>query len=137
MEIPINTPPGYIYMQTKARRYLELGPTAYTCADALHKPGHFLPPGELALLESGMKQILDFAGIQAETPFENLNIRGFYLLMDTLHYQVTQQFLVEQSQEAMLDKMILNHQVSSETITLYNRVSNVSSDTEETAPPLA
>jgi hypothetical protein len=119
---PKHLPPGYIRMHRKAGRYLDFGPEIYRRADALHKPEPSHDEDVLARLKLGMQQILQFAGTRPEEPFEHLGIHGFYALMDTLHYGMHKQELIQADSHFFLDRILFTHLVTDEPITLYNRV---------------
>lgn len=121
--LPTPIPFGYVRMQVKARKFLAAGPDVYHRSDALSKPKLPLSQEELLQLRSGMEQLLAFKGVSPENPFTGLEVDGFYLLLDTLHYQFQSQRLLQQGPDAFVDAMTMEHQVTSETITLFNAVS--------------
>jgi hypothetical protein len=122
-DFPIGTPPGFVYLWSKANRYLEIGPKAYRESDFFKMPSADWPSSMLDTVRHGMEQICSFHGFSKDTPFEGLGIDGFYALLSTLHFEMEQQMLVSEVDTAsFLDKMQMKHRVSGQQIVLYNRV---------------
>ena len=47
---------GFVYLQVKARRYVEVGPETYRRQDALGRPDTDMDEEDLAVLMHGMKR---------------------------------------------------------------------------------
>lgn len=131
---PDHLPFAYLRMRSKASRYLEVGPAAYRSGDAFLKPDTCCTSEELATLEAGMRQIIDFRGLRPDTPLQGLQIAGFRLLADTLHCRVCGQQIVKVSGGLILDRMVLSHLVMKDSLTLYNEVAALPPDEDEPAP---
>jgi hypothetical protein len=112
----------YEYIHTKAINYLELGPEKYRKGDAFRQPGEDLSINDLNTLQSGCKQILLNKGLTPETALEGLGIRGFYLLMQLLHFRVVKQMIKSIEADFILDKMEMIHMVTGQRINLFNKV---------------
>jgi hypothetical protein len=120
---PPGTPPKYIYIRTKAKRYLEVGPAAYREGDALHMPPASMDEDILKKVESGMRQIIEWRGITPQTAFTGINIDGFYAMMSVLHFKLSSQATVAcDKPNCILDEMTMQHAVTGEQIVLYNEV---------------
>ena len=122
-DIPMETPPEFMYLWSKAKRYLKVGPVAYRKNDFFKMPTADWPNSMLAIVQHGMEQICAFQGFSKDTPFQGLGIDGFYALLSTLHFEMVQQKLVgEDGTDTLLDEMHMKHRVTGQQFVLYNRV---------------
>ena len=127
--MPDDLPNGYGYLQGKAEVYLEEGPDAYTQQDFFAlQAGMDIPESMVPILENGMKQIMDWRGYRQDIPFTKLGIKGFYKLIEILHFRVEQQETCDrQTAGGFLDKMTIVHTVfKTRRLTLYNLVESTS-----------
>ena len=115
---------SYVYIQVKAKHFLDVGYMEYTKDDAFHQPGQNLTTGELFLLTSGCEQIADDRGLTIENPFEGLGIKGFYSLMRMFHFRSIQQEANFTDDDFIIDKITFQHRVTGEMlqIVLFNKV---------------
>ena len=109
-------------MQSKAERYLEVGPAAYRADDFFGQPPADCPRLLLAAIRRGMEQICRSQGYSPATPFEHLGIDGFYALLDTLHFGLERQAIRAMDTDTILDEMHMKHRVTGQSIVLYNKV---------------
>ena len=114
----------YAYILEKARLYLKMKPEIYRKNDALGKPDPELSDTELKLLETACRQLLEGQGKSADNPITDIGIRGFYLLMDLFHFEVTMQSLIHSADDKMIDRMNCEHMVTGGKLVLYNHVYN-------------
>ena len=111
---------GYIHY--KAFQYLAVGPRKYRQQDFFH-----LPPKEWSVeqhesVKRGCEQIIRWRGITPESPLEDIGIGGFYALLHLFHFRLARQSAFDGGDGAILDRREMQHVVTSEEITLYNRV---------------
>jgi len=112
---------GYIHY--KAFSYLTQGPEKYRRDDFFKLPPQDLPEHRLETINRGCQQILQWRGLTPETALEGLEIGGFYDLLRLFHFDLKQQSaLVDKDPTTILDMMEMQHVMTSEEITLYNRV---------------
>lgn len=115
---------GYIY--TKAELYLKIGKEKYRKGDAMGFPRaeweQEFGSEIYDILEKGCKQILEYKGLTPENPFEGLGITGFNVLLLLFHFKLLKQFLVSNTDVNFLDMLELEHVVTKQKMTLYNRV---------------
>ena len=115
----------FAYIFTKANRYLKVGPEIYRKDDFFKQPFIKLSQEELALIESGCKQILQGKGLTSENPFTGLHIGGFYRLFELFHFKTESQQMASmntKAQKGILDKMYLKHLVDDSKVAYYNLV---------------
>jgi hypothetical protein len=120
-EKPEDLPSGFVYLWSKAKTFLKVGPEAYRKRDAF---GHPEKEWDEAIIRKGMEQVAEFRGYSADKPFEDLGISGFRMLLQTLHFELEEQSAQETEEDVFLDEMRMKHVVDNgRTITLYNKVS--------------
>jgi len=113
----------YEYIRTKAQRYINIGLDEYQKNDAFDQPSGYLSKEDLEKLINGCKQVLQYQGMTPETAFENLEITGFYKLMELFHFEVVKQRTVKMKDDGhIVDEMHLVHIMSGQTMILFNRV---------------
>lgn len=116
-----------------AQAYLDHGHEAWREADSLASPQDELDPEDLELLDLdrqevldgyriGMEQLAAGLGLDREHPLEGLDIDGFYRLARLMHWEQKLQKLANSSPTWIIDEMILEHAVTGERITLFNKV---------------
>jgi hypothetical protein len=113
------------YIFSKAELYLKIGPEKYRKADYFKLPDESLAQDELAIIESGCKQILEGKGLTKDNPFSGLDIQGFRQLFEVFHFEVTghKASRVEvDGKRRFVDAMFLRHAVDNTDITYYNMV---------------
>ncbi|UEM18480.1 hypothetical protein JL100_015270 [Skermanella mucosa] len=113
---------GFVYLQVKARRYVEVGPGTYRRQDFFRRPDADMDEEDLAVLMHGMKQLADGAGAEPNRPLTGIGIRGFNDLRHTLHLEFDCQEVVGETGTEFLDLMRCRHVVTGEVIGLYNLV---------------
>ena len=118
---------NFAYIFTKAYRYVQTGPAIYRRQDAFGQPSADLDGEELALVESGCRQVLEGRGLTPERPFTGLDVHGFYCLFRLFHYRLSQQAATFRD-DGILDTMQLEHLMSGETVTYYNLVARLPPD---------
>ena len=121
-EIPDGTPVEFVYLLSKAGKYLKAGPAAYRAADMFKMPPADASEELLAIIQSGMEQICSYRGYSRDNPFTGLGIKGFYALLSTLHFEVEQQSATRVDAATILDTMHMRHRMTGEEIVLYNLV---------------
>ena len=122
--LPSDLPDMYLYLLSKADRYLGVGPERYRSGDTMNCPVAYLTPEELDVIRRGMEQIVEFRGYTPGNPFRDLGIAGFHELLCSLHFIVSKQILAEFREESreILDEMHMKHMIGKKEIVLYNLV---------------
>jgi hypothetical protein len=115
-------PDSFGYVHCKAFVYLTVGPAKYRRMDYFHLPPEEWSPELLEIVERGCEQIVQWRGLTPDSPFENIGIEGFYALLQVFHFELAQQSAFDGRDGTILDRMEMIHVVSSEGLTLYNRV---------------
>ena len=110
------------YILTKACYYLRLGSEKYREGDAFNLPSESWSKSDLEEIESGCKQILLGKGFRKDQPFENLSIRGCYLLFELFHFKSVNQKATKMDNGNMLDKIEFEHVMDGKKVTYYNVV---------------
>lgn len=109
------------YFFSKAYLFLQMGPDAYRSRDALGEPSTNLDAEDLALIESGCRQVMEGKGLTPEDPFRGLGISGFYALFRLFHFALVRQS-VTPNKQGMLDRMEMRHVVDGGEVVYYNLV---------------
>ena len=112
----------YEYIQVKAERYLDVGYEKYRESDAMHMPDFQMSNQMLELMRNGCTQIIHFRGLTSDSAFEDLGIQAFYKLMELFHYKVIIQSIARSEKEFFIDEMHMEHMVTGQKLTLYNKV---------------
>jgi hypothetical protein len=121
-------PPGteipkmFGYIHYKAFRYLAVGPAKYRQGDFFHLPPDEWSRERLKSVRSGCEQIVQWRGITPESPLQHIGTAGFYALLQLFHFKLQQQSAFDGKDGTILDKMEMRHVVTSEELTLYNKV---------------
>ena len=123
-------PPGVIvpevfsYLHFKAFAFLTAGPDEYRLNDAFHLPPQNLPAARLDAIKRGCEQIVQWRGVSAERPLEDIGVDGFYALLRLFHFgTVAQKALATDLPDGIvMDEMQMKHIVDGREITLYNKV---------------
>jgi hypothetical protein len=111
------------YIHFKAFAFLRVGPEEYRSHDALQQPPANLPAARLHAIKRGCEQILQFRGLSADRPLEDLGVDGFYALLRLFHFTLGQQAaLGSGADDTILDQMTMRHLVDGRELTLYNKV---------------
>lgn len=114
------------YLFTKAYIYLKSGPDNYRKDDYFKLPSKSLDIDELAAIESGCKQILNGIGFLSEKPFTGLDISGFRLLFEMMHFESISRISKStkfEGKTCFIDQITFKHVVDGSEITYYNLVS--------------
>ena len=119
-EKPEDLPSGFVYLWSKAKTFLKIGPEAYRKRDAFGLPDE---EWDEAIIQKGMEQVAEWRGYSADKPFENLGISGFRMLLQTLHFELDTRSSQQTEESDFLDEMRMKHVVDDRIITLYNKVS--------------
>jgi hypothetical protein len=109
------------YFFSKAYAYLNMGPEAYRSRDAFGEPSVELDAEDLALIESGCRQMMEGRGLTPEDPLRGLGIHGFYALFRLFHFSLVRQSVIP-GEEGMLDRMRMRHMVDGGEVVYYNLV---------------
>jgi hypothetical protein len=109
------------YLFAKSYLYLQMGPDAYRTLDAFDEPSDDLDAEDLALIESGCRQVMEGKGLTPEDPFRGLGISGFYALFRLFHFALVRQS-VTPNKQGMLDRMEMRHVVDGGEVVYYNLV---------------
>jgi hypothetical protein len=115
------------YLFSKAYAYLKIGPEKYRKNDYFNMPPSDLDQDELDAVESGCKQILQGIGFDVEKPFTGLQIRGFNLLLDLMHFEPIarkSQSTKIDGKTCFLDEIKFKHLMDQSEIIYYNLVDN-------------
>ena len=111
------------YIATKAARYLEVGPEQYRKMDAFGQPVT-TDVDDLAAIQRGCEQLIECKGLQADVPFTDVGVGGFYALMALFHFKKkdrkTTHGHVHDGQRGALDTITFEHAVSGMTATFLN-----------------
>jgi hypothetical protein len=118
----MEVPKTFEYIRFKAFRYLAVGPVKYRRGDFFHQPPAECSPERLESVRRGCQQIIEWRGITPALPLEGIGIDGFYALLRVFHFRLKEQSAFDDLDDTILDKMEMHHVVTSEEITLYNRV---------------
>jgi hypothetical protein len=117
------TPGLYAYLQSKAKRYLEVGPDAYREGDFFDMPPSEWDQDTLDLVAAGMEQLVAGHGAEKEDPLTGLGIHGFYAMMAVMHFKLKSQALIAGGgRNHNLDRMCMRHRVDGRSVGLYNLV---------------
>jgi hypothetical protein len=98
-----------------------MGPEAYRSRDAFGEPSVELDAEDLALIESGCRQMMEGRGLTPEDPLRGLGIHGFYALFRLFHFSLVRQSVIP-GEEGMLDRMRMRHMVDGGEVVYYNLV---------------
>lgn len=109
------------YLFSKAFNFLQMGAEAYRNLDAFGEPSADLDAEDLALLESGCRQLMEGKGLTPEDPLRGLGIDGFYALFQLFHFSLVRQSVIP-GEEGMLDRMRMRHVVDGGEVVYYNLV---------------
>jgi hypothetical protein len=82
-------------------------------------------PEMIEKLVYGFRQLIEGKGYSMDSPFENIGIEGFYLLMDVFHCVVVAQGVVKSNSNLFLDEMLVQDVVTSDRVLLYNHVKDI------------
>ncbi len=134
--VPKGAPPHWVYILSKASKYLKLGPDTYRKGDALEMPPEEWDVDTLQKVESCFQQFLDGKGHHKDYPVENVGVGGFYRALETLHFDVREQAALRcdtshATSMAFIDMMVFEHVVTEDTITLYNKVVYDDTDSDD------
>ncbi len=119
MEPPDDLPQGFVYMATKAARFLEKGADEYRKGDALGMPPETMSEHQVQDLTRAMDQIRNFRGYRKDIPLENIPIATQHDLAATLHFRILRQQIVQHHNNCFLDKLTLQHPVFRYTLELF------------------
>jgi hypothetical protein len=132
----LDVPRSFHYIHFKAYLYLLLGPDAYREGDALGRPPAALPELRLDAIRLGCQQILAWSGLTPDRPLRDIGVDGFYALMRLFHFRsVMQAALDAGSAGHVLDRMDMQHIVSSDQLRLYNLVTMRHIGDPDSGPP--
>ncbi|NDC76649.1 MAG: hypothetical protein EBZ67_02040 [Chitinophagia bacterium] len=109
------------YFFSKAYLFLQMGADAYRSRDAFGEPSTDLDAEDLALIESGCRQMMEGRGLTPEDPLRGLGIHGFYALFRLFHFSLVRQSVMP-GEEGMLDRMRMRHMVDGGEVVYYNLV---------------
>lgn len=123
-DIPMDMPPEFAYLLSKAQRYLKVGPETYRAADYFNMPNEDWQAPLLAAVKRGMEQICRYKGYLRDNPFEDLGVDGFRALLSTLHFEMEQQSALKLDDSSFLDEMHMRHRMTGQTIVLFNRIAS-------------
>lgn len=119
-------PGGCAYVMAKAKLYLKMGADAYRRKDFFHKPDAEFNAEDLENIAACFRQLVEGKGCQKDKPIENVGIRGIYVAINTLHFEVVGQAAyrdqMQNGQYAYVDEMICEHLVSKKRLKLFNKV---------------
>lgn len=126
--MPTETLFPFVYIRSKACSYLTEGLNKYCKKDYYHMP-KTQNKKILALIKSGMMQIVEWKGWNQENPLTKIGISGFYSLMATFHFQLVSRKTIpikkkkpSETHYYILDEMTMKHVFVNKTIILYNLV---------------
>jgi hypothetical protein len=123
MSAPTGRMPAlFAYIRAKAQLYCKIGAVNYAKANPLRKKGGRAPSSNKAAILRGMEQIAVDRGWDVSVPLENIGIDAFYDLCDVLHFRVTRQAIASTDAQDCIDEMFVEHVVTGETISLFNKV---------------
>lgn len=109
------------YFFSKAYTFLKRGPDAYRSQDAFGEPSTDLDAEDLALIESGCRQMMEGRGLTPEDPLRGLGIHGFYALFRLFHFSLVRQSAMP-GEEGIIDRMRMRHMVDGGEVVYYNLV---------------
>ena len=114
----------YEYIRMKVKIYLSDGFEKYRKADAFSQPSGTMTKDRLIRFISGCTQIIEKnKGLSPETPFEGLEIEGFYDLMALFHFKPIRQKIVKmKAKDYIVDEMECEHIITHIKMTLFNKV---------------
>lgn len=116
----------FIYLQTKATRFVAEGAVDYRRQDAQGLPPSTTPKPILEKLTLGCEQIMAWRGLTAETALKGLGIDGFYALAELFHFRLENQTARLLDDGRIIDRMDLVHEVTGRPTTLWNLVESPS-----------
>ena len=119
----IGIPRTFAYIHYKAFKYLTIGAKKYRRFDYFHLPPKEWESKGLDVVQLGCEQIVHWRGLTPQTALEGLGIYGFYALLHVFHFKLKQQSLLDSGDDTiLLDKMEMEHVMTAEDVTLYNKV---------------
>jgi hypothetical protein len=116
------TPGDFVYMHSKASRYITLGPHLYRSQDAMGRPGPTLSFDQLDTLLRGVQQVLQWKGLTPETALEGVGLEGFSHLVDLFHFRVMERSSSPLPGGKILDRVLIEHIMHGpeRQVTLFN-----------------
>ncbi|MDP8268588.1 MAG: hypothetical protein P9L97_07675 [Candidatus Tenebribacter davisii] len=112
----------YDYICEKTTSFLKKGNEEYRKSDFYDMPQEDWPDEIIKKLKEGCQQILEYIGLTPDTAFRNLEVDGFYRLMELFHYEFVRQAIHRTENKYFIDKMEMKHVQTNQTIVLYNTV---------------
>lgn len=81
----------------------------------------------IELIESGIKQLIDYRGLTFERPFEDLTVGGFYYLLYIFQFERRRQ-LATDFETYTIDSMLMKNSVTGDEMWLTNKVAKISDE---------
>lgn len=119
---PSDVPETFFYVHWKAWKFKTVGPSKYRAADAFGRPPEDWSADRLEAVKQGCEQISMWRGLTPNSALEGLGISTFYDMLHLFHFSLKQQSATRLSSGVMLDKMEMQHVMTSELTTLFNEV---------------
>ena len=115
-------PSMFAYIRAKAELYCKIGAVRNGKSRGSHKKGGNVPAADTGPTDRGMAQIAAGRGWAFSIPLEDVGIEGFYDLCDLLDFRVVRQAIAVMDADQIVDQMFLEHIVTGDTISLFNKV---------------
>ena len=113
---------NFLYLMTKADKFLSKGAEEYRSNDAFKLPAAEWSPQDLELIRNGCEQIMLGMGFMKDRPFTNLGVRGFNLLFTTFHFKSSKRKTIRLGQGKILDEITFEHAIERSRVTYFNLV---------------
>jgi len=115
-------PSTFVYVRTKAQLYCKIGLNKYLKAGRVIQMKSADEISDVNAVGRGMQQIAAERGWSMNLPLENIGASAFYDLCNLLHFKVIGNAAVPSASNEFLDEMCLEHIMTGDKLTLYNKV---------------
>lgn len=79
------------------------------------------------LIESGIKQLIDYKGLTFDRALQGLTVEGFYFFMHIFRFELRRQ-LATHFKNYTMDSMLMKHSVTGDEMWLVNKVDKFSDE---------
>lgn len=101
----------YFYFRAKAQIYLRKGAEEFRRDDFFHCPRVEWTDQDLADLECGYRQIMNWRGLIPQVPLEDLGLDELYRMMEVAHFQLDRLSVEPSAGNAFTGTANLKHRV--------------------------
>ena len=115
-------PSMFAYIRAKAELYCKIGAVKYNKARRGRKKDKDAPVAVSRAIDRGMEQIAAGRGWTVSIPLEDVGIEAFYDFCELFDIRVVRQAIAAMDADQIIDQMFLEHIVTGDTISLFNKV---------------